>query len=90
MKNAVPASKSNANRINAPANTGVLMRISKEVAIIAQQNKGILVSGILGTRSLRIVTKKYGPPKKEAVHPTKMLKIQMPSPSAPVVRLSGG
>ena len=86
----MPAIRSKESKINAPANTGVEIIISIDVANIAQQNSGICIIDILGIRIFRIVVKKLIPPKIEDVPSNSRVIIQIPSPTLPVSKLSGG
>ncbi len=81
LKNAVPANKSNDSKIKAAAKTGVAIKVSAEVAIIAQQNKGISLRPMLGTRMVKMVTAKFTAPKIEEVPRIKTLRIQISSPA---------
>ena len=76
LKKFVPISRSKPSNTIAPAKTGVAKITRTEVAIIAQQNRGILNKSMPGIRIDQIVTKKFTPAKIDEVPTNRMLRIQ--------------
>jgi len=67
MKKHVPTVRSRSAIVKPLASTGVAMTTMIDVVIIAQTKRGIFQNVIPGFRSLKIVTRKFTPPRIEDV-----------------------